>query len=176
MKPMMNGISGQEIRKHSPSSIADLETAAQMATAGAYPNAIGTPSDVDTTRSLHFRAQVSSFSDLKTCLCIIGSYNYFDGPEVADAFEKHLPTSRITGGKEAHRNGIVVEVGRESSPVLYLHRRASSLGDDDPFLTEEDFKKQAEAFAKDAGADEQSMIEESGSTSTGRSTFRVWWD
>lgn len=165
----------KELRSLAPSSTGELTTAAQHATAAAYPHALGSPEDVRSKRCLYFRAEVGSFEDLKTCLLIIGAYNYFDGEKVADAFQQHFPAEDVGGAHKAHTGGLTVEIAREGSPTLYVFHNYNSLGDEVPKVSEEEFEDKCEAFATAAKADEQSILECDWADYRGTSC-RFWWD
>lgn len=98
------------------------------------------------TRSLNFR--VGFFNDWEAvfeCLFIIDTYNAFDAEEIVKALR---PFTALF---------MRLEIGRESSPVMYFSDWANT--------------GELEAIGKalsDVGADEVD-IDESG-------TLRVWWD
>jgi hypothetical protein len=140
----------------------DLETAAQMAVAAAYPHGMHTPEDIDVSRCLNFRIQVRDFSDLRRCLLIIGGYNRFDGPKIAKAIADHFPVLDLGG----RYDDVSAEIGRQGSPVLYL-RGPSLAGDDE----EETFFKRARMVAEETEADEARKIDDHH-----RPSFRMWWD
>lgn len=164
-----------ELGDLAPGSIRELTTAAQHATAAAYPNGVGSPDDVESKRCLNFRMEVASFEDLKQCLLIIGAYNYFDGEEVADAFRRHFPAEDVDGGNIASPNGLVVEIAREGSPALYVFYSYNTFSWNEPTISEKEFEERCEAFANDAKAQEQSILDCDWGDRRGTSC-RVWWD
>lgn len=64
----------------------------------------------DERRCLHFRVGFDSLDGAQAAVRAIGSYNAFDGDEVAEALAK-LPTSTM---------GHKIDVGREGSPAIYV--------------------------------------------------------
>jgi hypothetical protein len=155
--------------------MSDLNTAAQMATAAAYPHGLGTPEGIGVSGCLSYRIEVRDFEDLRRCLKIIGGYNRFDGEMVAQAFEKHFPAEDVLGADDLGR-GLFVEIGRESSPVMYIRRGYRNYGDKEPRLSEEEFFSLAETFAGDALADEYSELGQDDWQGYKGSTVRLWWD
>lgn len=118
-------------------------------------NVSGAPDD----RIMHFRVAVpgktkasgwaSMVSDrrmVQRCLAIIGPYNGFVPATVYKALQAHFAGLPV-----------IVSVGRESSPVMYL----------EPFEKIGDFRSRCAAFAAAAKASEAAW--ENGE-------FRCWWD
>lgn len=166
----------KKLKQKSIDSIDDLETAAQFATAAAYPHAVGSPSDMDSKRCLNFRIETGSFEDLKTCLMLIGAYNYFDAERVADAFEANFPADEIDGGDNGATSSLIAEIGREGSPVLYVRHGFRTYGDNQPPMPEDEFESACEQFGVDAGADEVMDVSENDWQSYKGPTYRFWWD
>lgn len=150
-------------------SVHELDSAAQYATAAAYPNGMGSP--LDTSRCLNYRMEVRDFRDLRKCLLIIGAYNYFDGDRVAEAFEAYLPAEDV--GKD--HDGLIVEIGREGSPALHIRHAYYTYGDNEPTIDEDLFVARCQGLAREAKADEYWLQENDWRDHKG-ATFRLWWD
>jgi hypothetical protein len=166
----------EKLKKQSVDSIQDLETAAQFATAAAYPHAVGSPADMKSKRCLNFRIETGSFEDLKACLMLIGAYNYFDGERVARAFKANFPTDEVDGGDDGVTSSLIAEIGREGSPVLYVRHGFRAYGDNQPPMSEEEFESACEQFGADAGADEVADVSKHDWQSYKGLTYRFWWD
>jgi len=111
---------------------------------------------------------------LEACLRAIGPYNRFHPEGVINAFREyiapHVPDNYFR---------TMFDVGREYSPVLYIHMPAR-LNDDPWSLDSDEWEDRCRAFAEAAGADEYGpkygSNPKTGEAYPAPRTYRVWWD
>ena len=105
------------------------------------------------TRDLTFKTMILGREEAAAAIRAIGQYNDYDGNKVAKAVDFLFKKKVIDG----------VCVGREGSPVLYLHLRRQRSADD---------LEMATAFMKSVKADELHMT----GLHRGPQMLRAWWD
>ena len=134
------------------------------------------------TRNLNFRITCDDLEDLKKCVQIIDQYNDFDYKNVNDAVELYANLKRYYNENNPN-NGkdlLTFDIGRESSPVMYIKYFNLSLSGNKyqtkehgeiEDLTPEKFENDMKALAEVAKADECDIGDD------GCYRYcRLWWD
>ena len=148
----------------------NYETSAQEVTAICYN---------EENRNLGYRIKCKDLKDLMACVSIIKSYNDFDEGIVNEnlmkyaGFKKYYNPDNPNNGKDL----LEFEIGRESSPVMYIRYYAFSSpiqyqenGEIKDF-TKELFETNMKRLADFTGADECDFEEENLNN-----VCRLWWD
>jgi len=135
------------------------------------------------TRNLDFRITCESLQDLKECIKIIQAYNDFDWEIINQALEDYANVKRFynEGNLNNGKDLLTFDIGRESSPVLYIKLFNYSIAQaQNTYKTEsgeirtysqEQFEKDMKALGALAKADECDF------GADGVYTYcRLWWD
>ena len=130
------------------------------------------------TRNLNFRIQTADLKDLKECVKIIDQYNEFDHKTVNEYLDTFADYKKFynEGNPNNGQDLFVFEIGRESSPAMYIKYR-NTFNDDYQTpdgelkkMSVEQFKTNMKVLAQAIKADECDF------TDGWETECRLWWD